>query len=74
MLILFDVDVWLHVVFSSHCCYQDHLSEQRLPVTEGESLLDIITHHCNTVQFDIQLAQELIGTQVQINDLVSHFG
>ncbi|XP_033643062.1 E3 ubiquitin-protein ligase UBR4-like [Asterias rubens] len=57
---------------------RDHLSEQRLPVTEGESLLDIITHHCNTVQFDIQLAQELIGTQlsnmplfVMANDIVS---
>ncbi|XP_022084216.1 E3 ubiquitin-protein ligase UBR4-like isoform X1 [Acanthaster planci] len=56
---------------------RDHLSEQRLPVTEAESLLDIITQHCSTVQFDIQLAQELIATQlshmplfVMANDIV----
>ncbi len=45
---------------------QEQLCEQRLPATEADSLLDIVVKNCNTIKYDICLAQEFIVTQVNI--------
>ena len=56
-------------IIIKHCLSlrtQEQLCEQRLPATEADSLLDIVVKNCNTIKYDICLAQEFIVTQVNI--------